>query len=159
MYTITRPEQTIKNTDGSVYRTNPAETRTFLTAAGLLRFCLEQGVFRQRYINGKPYRFEHLHLGQRDHDKGYDYHLIDTFTRWQITGDHLAAMRRAQARYLEILHHLREVEPQWRPDTERTGNESGLVHYADNSTERHEVNKYGKRRYVMVDPPSGDACF
>jgi hypothetical protein len=158
MYTVTKPEVTYRG-GNCPDRTEPAETRTFATAAGLLRFCLKQGVFRQRYVNGRPKQFEHLHLGYRDNDPGYDYHLIDTFARWEITSEHLAAMRRAHRRYMEILHYLREVEPEWRPDTESTGNARGIVHYADNSTERHEINKYGQRRRIMIDPPSGDACF
>jgi hypothetical protein len=158
-YTINKDGYTIRGTGSLPDRHIPGETRAFGSAAEMLRFCLKEGVFRQRYVNGRPYRFEHLHLGYEDHNKGYDYHLIDSFARWKITSDHLAAMRRAHRRYLEILNYLREVEPEWRPDVESTGNAEGIVHYADNSVERHEINKYGKRRHIMVTQPHGDVCF
>lgn len=158
MYEIVKPGRLTIGTDGVRY-TTPEERRTFRTAAGLLRFCLDQGVFAQRYVNAKPRRFEHLHLGYRDNDRGYDYHLIDRWADWKVTSEHLTAMRAARRRYMEILHYLREVEPEWRPDVESTGNEDGLAYFADNSTERHEINKYGKRRQITVTAPHGDVCF
>lgn len=129
-----------------------APTAELRTAAGLLRWALKNRILAHR-TGGVPYpeRFEDCHLGSRDHDAGQDYHLVDTFAHYEITSDHLAAMRRAQARYNEILHYLREVEPGWR--------EEKTIPYMDNSVERTEINKYGQRRKVTVTPPSGDACF
>lgn len=159
MYTITRPERTLRYPDGKLARHEPAETRTFHTAAGLFRFCLNERIFEHR-IGGRPYpsRFTDKHLG-RDDILNSVYGIFDTFSRWQIPHEYVYDLRRAQARYAEIIHYLREVEPEWRPDTERTANESGIVHFADNSTERHEINKYGQRRSVMLAYPSGDVCF
>lgn len=158
MYKITKRKHSVY-IDGKFVMV-PEQTHTFRSAAELLRHCLRQRVFAHR-TGGRPYptRFDGVHLGHRDHDRGYDYHLIDTFTDWQVTGDHLAAMRRAQTRYREIVHYWREVEPQWRPDTEHTGNPEGLIHFADNSVELHEISKDGRRRHRMTEAPSGDACF
>jgi hypothetical protein len=156
-YTITKPKITYRGAN-CPDRVIPAETRTFTTAAGLLRFCLNEGVFSQRYVNARPKRFEHLYAHRQGTGSG-GYFPLDTFCQWKGIRDHMAAMVRAHARYCEILHYLREVEPEWRPDVEATGNAEGIVHYADNSTERHEINKYGKRRHVMITAPSGDACF
>lgn len=158
MYTVEpRPNSVAVLVDGTWKAATPP-ARTFSTAAALLRWALNERVFAH-HVGGVPYpkRPDDLYLGSRDHDPGHDYHLIDTFASYLITGDHLAAMRRAARRYGEIVHHLREVEPQWRPDT--SASPSGMVYYADNSTELHEINKYGKRRHRMIDPPSGDACF
>lgn len=129
-----------------------SETVSFITAAGLYRWALDQRVFRHG-VGGVPYpkRFDDNYLGHEDGNAGTDYHLIDSFTGWKITGEHLSAMRRARARYCEIVHYLSEVEPEWRE--ERT------VNYADNSTERYEINKYGQRRSVMLVAPHGDACY
>lgn len=134
------------------------ERRTFSTAAGLLRWALRERVFDHR-VGGVPYptRFDDVYLGRRDHDAGQDYHLIDTFTPWKITGDHLAAMRRVQRRYGEIVHHLREVDPGWEPDT--SVSPTVEIHYADNSVELHEVNRYGGKRRRTLVAPHGDACF
>lgn len=154
MYTITRPAYQIGRADGSGSDMVPEETRTFQTAAGLLRWALDERAFRHG-VGGVPYptRFDQPYMGH----KGNRWGLIDGFCRWQFTPEHREAMARAQQRYNEIIHYLREVEPEWRPDTSYSAD--GIVHYADNSTERHEINKYGKRRHIMIDPPSGDACF
>lgn len=156
MYEVIKPEYTVGSADGS--RVVPEERRTFITAAGLLRWALNERVFRHG-VGGVPYpeRFGDVHLGWRDHDKGYDYQLIDTFTRWKITGDHLAAMRRVQRRYGEIVHYLREIDPEWRPDTSVSA--TGEIPYMDNSTEVHEINKYGGKRRRTLVAPGGDACF
>lgn len=157
MYVIIKPGRLTIGTDGNRY-TTPEERRTFTTAAGLLHFCLKEGVFAQRYVNDRVRKLEHLHLGYRDNDRGYDYHLIDWFTGWKVTSEHLTAMRRAHRRYMEILTYYREPEPEWRPDTER-GDSQGLIHWADNSVELHEINKYGQRRHRYVIAPHGDVCF
>jgi hypothetical protein len=131
-------------------------TVTFRTAAGLLRWGLDNRVFR-RDTGGSPYpkRFDDIYLG-RDGHPGMDYHLIDVFTDWKITGEHLSAMRRALARYGEIVHYLREVEPEWRPDT--SVSPDGEIHWMDNSVERIEINKYGNKRTVRLAAPHGDVC-
>lgn len=148
MYEVTRPAR----------GNRPEERRTFHTAAGLLRWALRERVFRHN-VGGVPYptRFDEIHLGYKDHDKGYDYHLIDSFVGWKITGDHLAAMRRAQRAYAERLHYRREIAPEWKPDM--SVSPTGEVHYADNSVELHEVNRDGEKRRRTVVAPHGDACF
>jgi hypothetical protein len=60
-------------------------------------------------------------------------------------------MGRALSRYRAVLRYFREVEPEWR--------EVARVHYADNSIEATEVDKYGNTRTVMVESPHGDVCF
>lgn len=156
MYEIIKPGRLTIGTDGNRY-TTPEERRTFATAAGLLRFCLDEGVFAQRYVNDRVRKLEHLHLGYRDNARGYDYHLIDRFADWKVTSEHLTAMRRAHRRYMEILTYYREIDPEWRPDT--SVSPTGEVYYADNSVERHEIDKYGNKRTVMVTAPHGDVCF
>lgn len=140
-----------------VTKRDGSESRTFRTAAELLHWAIKARVFGHN-VGGVlyPTRFDHVHLGCRDGSAGYDYHLIDTFCPWKITSDHLSAMRRARARYVEILHYLREIEPEWRPDT--SVSPDGMAYFADNSTELHEVSKDGRRRYRMVTAPHGDAC-
>lgn len=126
-------------------------TVTFRTAAGLLRWALNARVFRHG-VGGVPYptRFDDKYIGDR-RDVGRDYHLLDTFRKYEITAAHLTAMRNAQRRYEEIVHYLREVEPQW--------TEGPVINYADNSIERTDTDKYGNTRRVMLKAPSGDACF
>lgn len=149
MYTVTKPELFIRG-HGCPDRFEPAETRTFTTAAALLRWALDERVFEHR-TGGRPYpkRFDQPYIGR--------YGVIDSFCRWKFTPELIEAMRRAQSRYRQIIHYLAEVEPEWRPDT--TVSPTGYRSYADNSTELHEINKYGRRRHRMTDPPSGDACF
>lgn len=122
--------------------------QTFRTAMGLLRFCADNGAFRD-VSKGGP--LDRVHLGRDGQGPGSDYQVVDTFCRYKITGEHLTAMRRAHARYMAALHYWREIEPKWR--------EVKTVEYLDNSTERHDINKYGKTRRVMLVAPSGDACF
>jgi hypothetical protein len=156
MYEVVRPERKIGTSDG--WRTEPEQRRTFHTAAGLFRWALRERVFSHR-TGGVPYptRFDDVHLGDRNGDEGYDYHLIDTFTPWEITGEHLAAMRRVQRRYAEIVHYLREVEPGWEPDT--SVSPTGKISYADNSVVLYEISKYGGKRSRTLVAPHGDACF
>lgn len=152
MYEIIKPE--IRYQSGKV---EPEERRTFLTAAGLLRWALDERLFDHR-VGGVPYptRFGDKWLG---HPGKPHYGMIDTFCRWQFTPELRMAMQRVQQRYGEIVHYLREVEPEWRPDVELTGNSEGHLSFADNSTELHEINKYGKRRHRFVTAPHGDVCF
>lgn len=136
-----------------------AEAVEFHTAAGLLRWALNTRVLAH-HVGGVPYpaRFDDVHLGYREGDAGYDYHLIDVLTKYRVTSAHLTAMRRVQRRYMEIIHHLREVDPQWEPD--RSVSANGCVHCADHSVRYHEISRtYGIRRSRMIQWPSGDACF
>lgn len=156
MYEIIRPEYRIGQTDGS-YRTVPEERRTFHTGAGLLRWALRERLLSHG-IGGRPYpvRFDDKWLGEPGRP-GSGYGMIDTFCRWKFTPEHRETMQRAAARYREIVTYLREVEPEWRPDTDVSP--TGEIHYADNSTELHEINKYGGRRRRVLVAPGGDACF
>jgi hypothetical protein len=128
-------------------------TVTFHTAAGLLRWALDtrqlaHGIGGLRY----PMNFDEKWLGfPGDGSPGRDYQLVDTFCKYKITADHLEAMRRAQQRYREIVHYLRNVEPEWVEGPEE--------HYADNSIDRTDTNKYGQTRRVHLLAPGGDACF
>lgn len=126
------------------------EDRCFTTAMGLLHWAIAAGAFSQRYANRAVANPGELHLREK-RDKGADYHTVDTFFRWKIEPEHLDAMYRAMTRYKEIVHYLREVEPEWTEGEE--------IHYMDNSVERHDRDKYGNTRRVMVKYPSGDACF
>lgn len=126
------------------------EDRCFTTAAGLLHWAIREGAFSQRFANRAVATPDELHLSAR-RDVGADYHRIDTFFRWKIEPEHLDAMYRALTRFKEIVHYLREVEPEWVKGEE--------IHYMDNSVERHDTDKYGNTRRVIVKSPSGDLCF
>ena len=60
-------------------------------------------------------------------------------------------MGRVHARYLRFRHYVEEIEPEWRKVNE--------VHYADNSVEEIQQDKYGNRRTRLTTAPSGDRCF
>jgi hypothetical protein len=156
MFTIHKRPQTRIGTDG-VVREVPGETRTITTSMGLLRFALRERLFTHR-TGGRPYpaRPDNVHLGR---EGAPTYGLFDPLKRWEVTYDHVEAMRRAQRAYNERMHYRREVAPMWRPDTEYAGNESGVVHYADNSTVQYEIDKDGNRRHRTIIAPGGDACF
>lgn len=51
-------------------------------------------------------------------------------------------------RYSQFLEYMREVKPQWKV--------VNTIHFADNSIEEVQENKYGEQRTVMVKSPSGD---
>lgn len=127
----------------------------FPTAAHMLRWCLNEEVFeRVRKGPGKP-RFSDVHLtGPLGPSNSFAYHVVKPGCEWRITYGHIEQMIPAQGRYAAIVHHLREVEPEWRPDT--SVSPSGEIHYADNSIELHEIDKRGSRRRHMVVPPHGD---
>lgn len=152
-YTVTRPANTIYNLDGSVFRAEPAEVRTFTTGAALLRWAMNERVFRTHGGGPRMDRPDQPHLNSQ-YGMG-----LDSFCRWKFGRQEHAAMARAQRRYGQIVDYLRNVEPEWRPDTEYTGNETGIIHFADNSTELHEISKYGTRRHRMIEYPHGDVCF
>lgn len=155
MYEIIAPERRIGT--GERARIEPEERRTFHTGAGLLRWALNERLLEHR-VGGVPYpkRFDDKWLGEPGRP-GSDYGMIDGFSRWKFTPEHRRAMQRAAKRYREIVRYLREVEPEWRPDTSVSA--TGEIHYADNSVELHEINKYGQKRRRMITAPSGDACF
>lgn len=129
-----------------------APTRTFHTAMGMLRWALdEQMITRGAWGNNapKPNEMERVSIpyaGSGDWRGDY------TFTPAQVE-----AMGRALSRYRSILRYYREVVPEWRPDPSIGTN--GMIHYADNSSVLHEIDKDGNKRHRMIDYPSGDACF
>lgn len=158
MYTITRPAyEVITGAGPGDRRTVEAETRTFHTGAGLLRWALDERLMWHR-TGGQPYptRFDDMHLG-RPGDRTSMYRMIDSFCRWEFTEEHRTAMQRAAERYREIIRYLREVEPEWQPDT--SVSVDGKIHFADNSVELHQINKYGGKRHLMVEYPHGDVCY
>lgn len=154
MYVMHKRERVVRLPDGGT-RTEPGETRTFTTALDMLRHCLSERVFAHR-TGGVPYPAtpDKVWLGR---EGGPTYGLVDTFTLWEVTYDHIKAMRAAQVRYNAHLHYVTEDEPQWRPDTSVSA--TGEVHYADNSIELHEIDKDGNKRHRMIRYPSGDVCF
>lgn len=158
MYVLHKRERTVRMVNGphaGETRTEPGETRTFTTAAGMLGWLLRTGVLRpQHHRAGEVKYFGDIYLGRTGQRT---YGLVAVDSRWEITYDHIEAMRGAQERYAQIVHFLREVDPQWRPDT--SVSETGKVYYADNSTELHEVNRYGGTRRRVLVAPHGDACF
>lgn len=155
MYEIIRPQREINTQDG--IRVEPEERRTFLTGAGLLRWALKERLLEHR-VGGVPYpkRFDDKWLGEPGRP-GSDYGMIDTVCRWKFTPELREAMQRAQQRYMQLVHYLREVEPEWRPDTSVSA--TGEIHWADNSVELYEINKYGGKRRRTLLAPGGDACF
>lgn len=123
---------------------------TFRTGMEMLRWCMNNGAFsRSLWGNGRPTTVDRVSIGSDDSRVQYGY--IDSFFRYKVTPADMSAMRRARDRWMEIVHYLREVEPEWVEGKE--------FHYMDNSVERHDTNKYGQTRRVMLKPPSGDACF
>lgn len=151
MYEVIRPAYEVHGPGVGEKRTVPEERRTFPTAAHVLRWAIDEDVFDRWGRRGKPEHFGDPYLGR--------YAVFDSFCRWRITPELKAAMIKAQTRFNEIMYYLHEVEPEWRPDVERTGNAAGHLCFADNSTELHEINKYGQRRHSYVTAPHGDACF
>jgi hypothetical protein len=154
VYEIIRPGYDVRQADGTM-RHVPEERRTFLTGAGMLRWALDARMLAH-HTGGVPYptRFDDKWLGEPGRST---YGMIDTFCRWRFTPEHLTAMQRAAKRYREIFTYLREVEPEWRPDTDVSP--TGEIRYADNSTVLYEVSKYGHKRFRTLVAPSGDACF
>ncbi len=124
---------------------------TFRTAMGMLRWALDNRMIRRgAWGNSAP--------GPREMERvSVPYSGSGD---WQgdhyFTPDQVEAMGRALSRYRAILRYYREIEPEWRPDT--SVSPTGEIHYADNSTELHEINKYGKRRHSLVVAPHGDVC-
>jgi hypothetical protein len=158
MHEIIRPAYQVNrvNGDNPGLYTVPEERHTFHTAAGLLHWALEAQLFA-RTGNSTPRRLSDLYVHRRL--RGQAPHIpLDSFNRWKVTPELMAAMVRAHDRYMALLHYLREVEPEWRPDTVR-GDAKGHMYFGDNSVELHEVNKYGQRRHSYVTAPHGDACF
>lgn len=158
MYTVKGKMRKVRGVDG-VLRTESKPDVTFHTAAGLLRWALNTRQLEHR-TGGRPYptRFDDKWLGDPDDtSRGSAYGIIDSFSRYEWTPELRQAMQRAAWRYREIVRYLREVEPEWKPDT--SVSPSGEIHWADNSIERQEINKYGKTRIVRLKAPSGDACF
>jgi hypothetical protein len=124
----------------------PAPTLHFHTAMGMLRWALNNGMMRRAAWGNsalKPDEMERVSIpyaGSGDWQGDYYF-----------TPDQVAAMGRALSRYRAHLHYRREIEPEWR-EVER-------VRYADNSTESHQQDKYGRTRTVMLVAPHGDVCF
>lgn len=69
-------------------------------------------------------------------------HTLDTETNRRIA--------RISKRYRTFHRYMTEIVPQW--------HEIGRTHYADNSVEATQQDKYGNTRTVMVTAPHGDAC-
>lgn len=125
----------------------PPEPRRFHTAMGMLRWALDAGMIR-RGLWGTgapgPHEMERVRIPcPGSGDWGGD---------WFFTPDQVAAMRAAHSRYRTVLHHLREVEPEWREV------DGSRVHYADNSVMATEADKYGRTRSVTLVYPHGDLC-
>jgi hypothetical protein len=155
MYVMHQRARVAMQEDGTTRETHSAQTRTFGSGMELLRFALRERLFDHR-VGGVAYPTtpDRVHLG---HQGARSYGLIDPCTRWEVTYDHIEAMRRAKAEYDRRMHYWREIEPEWRPDPRISA--SGLVRFADNSVELYEVDKRGNRRHRMIEAPSGDACF
>lgn len=127
------------------------EPKEFTTAAGLLHWAIKEGAFGRALVGNRRAKDPgDLYLHAERHP-GRDYHVIDTFFNYKVTPELMDAMYRAWKRWSEIVHYLREVEPEWVQGKE--------THYMDNSIERTDTNKYGQTRRVMLKHPSGDACF
>lgn len=127
-------------------KVDPAPTQTFKSAMEMLHWAFQAGAFtRSVYGNDAPTTLEMAHISYSG-GPGYGASF-----KWFFTPDQVQAMRTAMSRYLAILRYFRETEPEWR-EVKRT-------HYADNSTEAVQEDKYGNRRTVMLKYPHGDVCF
>lgn len=85
--------------------------------------------------------------------KGYRYSdpMMDKFDK--ICGDDEKLFRdviKLYERYYDFKSYLKEIAPRWTTVE--------IVNYADNSTEAKQVDKYGNVRWIMLEPPHGDAC-
>jgi hypothetical protein len=128
----------------------PQPDREFITAMGMLRWAMDTGMIRRRGAWGNTVpgademeRVSIPYAGSNDWDSFK--------TGYYFSVEQVAAMGAALSRYRAILHHFREIEPEW--------TQVAQTNYADNSTEVREVNKYGATRTRMTVSPSGDACF
>jgi len=101
-----------------------------LTAKQIVKDYTEK---RTRYLSG--FHFE-------DHLKW----IVSDLTRAQ-----LKAAKSLFARYYRFYNYMKETSPRWK--------EVGRDHFADNSIESVQVDKYGNHRRVMVLGPGGDACY
>lgn len=128
----------------------------FRTAASMLRWALNTRQFAH-HVGGVPYpsRFGDIYLGPPGSGSpGRDYHLLDVFRKYDVTADHLEAMRKAITRYESHICYRREIEPDWQIGP--------VTHYADNSTQRTDTctpHNGAHTRLVRLAHPSGDACF
>ncbi|MER6687387.1 hypothetical protein [Streptomyces olivaceoviridis] len=152
MYTVTGKTRVIRSLDGTTREVTPP-TMTFRDAVTMFRWAIDSGELGARRM---PYgnRIADVHLSGRpgDSEAVRVYWTFESGSgnyRW--TAVHWDAMYAAQRRIRELYHYVTEVLPEWR--------EESTVHYADNSTVRYEVNRYGGRRSVTVVGPSGDVCF
>jgi hypothetical protein len=134
-----------------VEKRDGSETVEFGTVTELAEWAIRERVFDHR-TGGVPYptRLEDVYLGSRNHDPGTDYYVIDRFAGWEVTPDHLAALRTEKVR-LQAEAEQAEINAGWRTVEE--------IPYMDNSVEAIQEDKNGNRRRVTVKPPSGDACF
>jgi len=124
----------------------------FSTAMGMLHWALASKMIRRAsWGNGQP--------GPRDMERVHVPYAGsgDWEGDYYFSPDQVEAMGRALSRYRGILRYYREVVPEWRPDT--SVSVTGMIHYADNSSELHEIDKWGNKRHRMVVAPHGDACF
>lgn len=122
-----------------------APTVRFHTAMGMLRWALNNGMMhRGAWGNGapKPNEMERVSIPYAGSADWWGDHYF--------TPDQVAAMGRALSRYRAHLRYRREIEPEWQ--------EVDRVHYADNSIEATQRDKYGRTRTVMVVAPHGDVC-
>lgn len=127
-------------------KVEPPAPKTFRTAMGMLRWALNTGLIRRRGSWGNtvpgPGEMERVSIPYAGSG--------DWAGDWYFTPAQVEAMGKALSRYRAILHHYREIEPEWR--------EVSRTHYADNSIEADQEDKYGNRRTVTVVSPHGDVC-
>lgn len=98
--------------------------------------------------------------GQSGHSRTpRSFIMLESYTSYywnhcsfEITFDTWKRVCKLSTRYRRFCRHIEEVSPQWKQHVK-------YIHYADNSTEEVQINKYGETRQIMVSAPSGDASF
>lgn len=155
MFIVEGKTRTISALDGSTRQVS-APTMKFGDAVTMFRWAVASGEIYYGLLPGngdRLARIKDVYLGRPgDSEAVRVYWTFDAgHANYIWTGAHWDAMYAAQLRIRALWHYVSEVMPEWQ--AERT------VNYADNSTERYEVNRYGERRVVTLVGPSGDACF
>ncbi|MCC3766478.1 hypothetical protein [Streptomyces sp. UNOC14_S4] len=155
MYVVKGKTWVVCQPDGSAIR-ETATDKVFHSGVEMLLWAIRSGEIRLHLLRGGGYRTTRVievHLIHLPGDSDWQV-LHSTFYslhKYEWTIEHWRAMYAAQQRVKELWHYISEVEPEWRDKEE--------VHYMDSSVAVIQVDKYGHGRRVMLEYPSGDACY
>ena len=84
-----------------------------------------------------------------------NYYISDSYYWFSLkeffTAEEHEKILKLTKRYRKFCYHVKEVSPKW-----KTINK---IHFADNSVEAEQQDKYGNIRRIMETAPHGDVCF